>query len=118
MHEQFLLRLNEQRKCCRFPERRDRGRRQATSRHRGLASDQHSFPPWAPHRRSSSRRRCIKRSVSPLPSIPEALRRAILEWRDRMIEKERLRPENAADNETAWWLRLSREHDEAVEFYD
>ena len=35
-----------------------------------------------------------------------------------MTEEERLRLENAANNEAAWWLRLSREHNEAVEFYD
>ena len=55
--------------------------------------------------------------VPPLPNGPEALRRAILERRDTMTAEERLRPENAADNEAAWWVLLSRERDEAVEFY-
>ena len=42
----------------------------------------------------------------------------MLERRDTMTAEERLCPENAADNEAAWWVRLSRERDEAVEFYD
>ena len=35
-----------------------------------------------------------------------------------MTEEERLCPKNAADNEAAWWSRLSRERDEVVEFYE
>ena len=57
-------------------------------------------------------------AVPPLPNGPEALRRVILEQRDMMTAEERVRPKNAADNEVAWWVRLSQERDEAVEFYD
>ena len=52
--------------------------------------------------------------VPPLPASLEALRRAILELQDMMTEAERLRPENTADDEAAWWLRLSPERGEAV----
>ena len=49
-----------------------------------------------------------------LPNSEEAFRHAILKRRDRITEEERNQPENVADNKDTWWLRLTRERDEAV----
>ena len=57
-------------------------------------------------------------TMPPLPASEEAFLHAILEGQDRMTEEERNRPENVADNKDTWWLRLTREREEAVEFHD
>ena len=57
-------------------------------------------------------------TVPPLPVTEEAFCHAILERRDMMTEADRNRPENAADNDDASWLRLTREREDAVAAYD